>query len=387
MCSYRQRLLDNLTTPETLLRGVAGVHSNDLMPSTLSLGSEDVEERAPGSVRDRFRQMMVLDHAIDVEILNSNMMILLSVLLGDFEMKVSTLTSNLEMGLSSTLASLATAFATLFTSGYCALLAPEGGLALTVVAWISNGVAFRVSQEGQESNINADIGMLAHAWGMLILSLSLTDDEGIPVSISMQNEMGCLGCSFDWAVQFDLDGTTQLLGNGQMFPIRVKREISLVLPQLDGMPPIGFLEAWKAALLTQFSHGKEPFERFIQAICQHLDGRSGNMLSATTTKPGGQIILHEKLVRLLIVLFGGGQHLVIEMPRLNQAGHEFTGLLFIWVQAIFKRSHIHYFTANELSYQVGVGPSHPTPKRNASFIPKAFAQGLSLAEVGNFSEA
>ncbi len=164
------------------------------------------------------------------------------------------------------------------------MLAPEGGLALTVVAWISNGVAFRVSQEGQESNINADIGMLAHAWGMLILSFSLTDDEGIPVSISMQNEMGCLGCSFERAVQFDLDGTTQLLGNGQMFPIRVKREISLVLPQLDGMPPIGFL--------------------------------------------------------------------------------------------------VQYFTANELSYQVGVGPSHPTPKRNASFIPMSEAQGLSLAEVG-----
>ena len=47
-----QRLVDHLPTPRALLRGVAGVHSNDLMSSTLSLGSENSEERAPGGVHD-----------------------------------------------------------------------------------------------------------------------------------------------------------------------------------------------------------------------------------------------------------------------------------------------------------------------------------------------
>ena len=52
MCTDGKRLLDNLTTPIAFLRGVAGVHSNDLMSSTLSLGSENIEERAPGGVHD-----------------------------------------------------------------------------------------------------------------------------------------------------------------------------------------------------------------------------------------------------------------------------------------------------------------------------------------------
>ena len=73
-----QRLVDHLPTPIACLRGVAGVHSNDLMSSTLSLGSENIEECAPGGVHDAFCQMMIFDHAIDVQVLDSDMLILFS---------------------------------------------------------------------------------------------------------------------------------------------------------------------------------------------------------------------------------------------------------------------------------------------------------------------
>ena len=105
MRTDRQRLLDHLTTPITLLRGVTGVHSNDVMTSSCSLVFKDIEECAPGGVYDALGKMVIFYHAINVQILDGNMLILLRVLLGNFEMKVSTLTSNLEMGLSSTLAS------------------------------------------------------------------------------------------------------------------------------------------------------------------------------------------------------------------------------------------------------------------------------------------
>jgi len=54
-----QRLVDNLPTPRACLRGVGRVHSDYLMSSTLSLGSENIEERAPGGVHDAFCQMMI----------------------------------------------------------------------------------------------------------------------------------------------------------------------------------------------------------------------------------------------------------------------------------------------------------------------------------------
>src|SRR5712692_3342556 len=80
MRTHAQRLLDDLTTPIALLRGVAGVHSHDLMTSSLSLICKDVEERTPGGVQDGFRQMMVFHQIVDGEFLDGNMLILLRVL-------------------------------------------------------------------------------------------------------------------------------------------------------------------------------------------------------------------------------------------------------------------------------------------------------------------
>src|SRR5712692_7935747 len=88
MRTHRKRLLDNLPTPIAFLRGVAGVHSDHLMTSSLSLIFKDIEERAPGGIHDAFCQMMVLDHAVDIEVLDSDMMVLLGVLLGSLEMEI-----------------------------------------------------------------------------------------------------------------------------------------------------------------------------------------------------------------------------------------------------------------------------------------------------------
>src|SRR5712692_10762593 len=98
MCTDRQRLLDDLPTPIAFLRGEAGVHSNDLMSSTLSLGSKDIEERAPGGIHDRFGKVMVLDHAVNVQLLDGNKLILFSVGLGNLEMEITALALDLQMG-------------------------------------------------------------------------------------------------------------------------------------------------------------------------------------------------------------------------------------------------------------------------------------------------
>ena len=86
------------------------------------------------------------------------------------------------------------------------------------------------------------------------------------------------------------------------------------------------------------------------------------MLTPTTSELGGQIVFHEKLACLLIVRFGGGQHLIVEMARLNQAPHEGFDLDFIRVDSVLKRSHSRHFTANGLLYQAGMG-SHSHKER------------------------
>jgi hypothetical protein len=72
MGSHRERFLHNLPTVVALLCGKPGVHSDDLMSSTCSLGSENVEERAPAGAENGFRKVMVFDHVEDTQVLNGN---------------------------------------------------------------------------------------------------------------------------------------------------------------------------------------------------------------------------------------------------------------------------------------------------------------------------
>ncbi len=183
----RKRLLDDLPTPRAFLRGVAGVHSDHLMTSSLSLIFKDVEERAPGGVHDTFCQMMVFDHAVDIEVLDSDMMVLLGVLCSSLEMEITALPLDLQMGLCGALRSFASALRTLLPACNHALLAPERGLALAVVAGVLDGVAFRVREERFQPDIDPNIRMFTRGWSMFLLWFRLTHDESIPMAVSTQD--------------------------------------------------------------------------------------------------------------------------------------------------------------------------------------------------------
>src|SRR5207247_9699441 len=99
MGSYRQTLLYDHTTFEALLRREARIDSDHPMTSSLSLFFEDVEECAPTSVHDALCQRMVLDHVENTQLLNSDDLMLFSVLVRYLILEVTALTSNLEMRL------------------------------------------------------------------------------------------------------------------------------------------------------------------------------------------------------------------------------------------------------------------------------------------------
>src|SRR6185312_9581939 len=113
-----------------------------------------------------------------------------------------------------------------------------------------------------------------------------------------------------------------------------------VLPQLDGMPLVAFLEARKAHFHSKRFAGKKPLERLGESISKHLYCRGRDLLSTTTFKLCCQIVLGGEGACVLIVLFGDLKHLVIEDARLTQALHKQSVLLFLDEKAILKRFHV-----------------------------------------------
>jgi hypothetical protein len=383
MRTYTERFLDNLTTLIALLRGVAGVHSHDLMTSSCSLILKDIEKRAPGGVHDALRESMILGHVKNAQLLNGNHLVAFGILFGRLIVKVPPLAGNLEMRLGRTLSSLAAALAPLLPSGESSLLPSEGFLARAIKARISDHAALAISEEGLEPNIKTNVRMFTRGWQMLSLWLGFTHNQGVPVSISPEHQMTGLRDSFEGPMQLDLEGCPQLLGDTEVGASGGKLKVCLVLTQLDGVPSIRLFEAGEATLLIQYSQGKEPFEGFIQAISEHLDRGSGDLFATTTLEARRQIVLHEEFPRLLILCLGVCQHLIIEMPRRREAGHELAGLLFIWIQTVLKRSHLLYFNANPLICLVAEVSPLPQPQiRNAPDIPVAEARGFT-ARFGN----
>ena len=156
--------------------------------------------------------------------------------------------------------------------------------------------------------------------------------------------MSRLGRSIKRTVQLDFDGATQLLGKEKMFATLRQREIGLVLAQLDTMPAIGPLETGEAHTRDSILFGsKETFESSTQPIREHLNSGGRNMLPTSSLKGNIQLILGGERPISLILLLHRGQHLIIDMARLDETTHEQVLLLFIRIDPILKCSHVFYF--------------------------------------------
>ena len=334
-----ERLLNKLSTVTACLCGEARVHSYDLMTSPCSLLFKDVEERTPGGVQNGFRQVMVFHQSGDLKVFHGNTLIAFRIGLRCLEVLISTLTIDLQMRLGDIAGSFAKPVTFLFTAGKRALLASEDLLRRAIETWISNGMAFAISQEGLETDIHADIRMRTCGWGMFSLWVSLADNQRIPMPIGSEYQVNRFRRAFHRAVQLDLEEVTELLGHHKVFLILMQINIFAILSKLDAMPPVRLLEAGEAALLAQFFHGKKAFQRFGEPVSKHLNRGGRDMFFALPLELRFQFVLVRQGATLLIFLFGYCSHLIIETTRLSQTGDEVTALGLIDEKTVLECSH------------------------------------------------
>ena len=374
MRTYRQTLLDDLTTLVTFLTGEARVHSYHCVPSSLSLFTQDVEECAPTGVHDALGQGVVLGHVENVKLLNSNHLVLFGVLFGRFEMEITALARDLEMGLRRATSSLAASMAAFLASAQLALLASQGSLRGAIEARVFYGVALTIRQKGLEANVNADVRMLTRGWFMLGRWLHLTHDEGVPMPIRTMDQVNRLGCALNGPMQLDLEEVSELLGHNKMFLILMQIAIFAVLSQLNGVPAVWHFETRETSIRNAQLFGIEKaLERFGEPISQHLYRGCRDIFPATSLELCRQLVLGGEGAPLCILPFRDLKHLIIELARRDQATHEQMGLFFIWIQAVFKRSH-----TGILLHLIRL-VKHVPPAGGRRFTPMSEARGTHAA--------
>lgn len=345
MRTNRERLLYKLPTVAACLCGIARIHSDDLMTSPFSLVRENVEELPPSSIHDGLRKMMVLHHVGDLKVFYRDMEIGLCIPFGDFELVIAPLPIDLEMRLCRTLGGFPVSVTAFLAPAHQTLFASERALALAVMAWVLNRLPFRVGEKRFESNINADIRMGTGTCCMFCLWLCFADEQRIPMPVSTQDKMSGFGSTFDGAVQFDLERTAQLLGDKQVLPVCVQQHIPAVLlvsilPQLDGVPSIRFLETWEPDTRDMILLGsQETLERLTETVREHLYRSFGYILPSTPFELLIQVVFGRKRSILLILCLDGLKHLIVNETGLSQALHELSMLCFIHEKPILKCSH------------------------------------------------
>ncbi len=152
-------------------------------------------------------------------------------------------------------------------------------------------------------------------------------------------------------MQLDLEEVTELLGNDEMLLILMQIAVLTILPQLNGVPAVRLLETREAdAGNSILLCGKKAVEGFRKAVCQHLHGRSGHMVTLSF-ESRLKIVLTGEGAILLIVRLDHLQHSVIDATRLDQALYEPGMLSLIHEKAVFKSSHSDILSQTMRTYK------------------------------------
>jgi hypothetical protein len=369
MGTYRETFLYDFPTSMAFLRCEASRNLYHLMTSPRSLISKYLDKGSPTGIGNTLCQMMILEHAVDIQVFYADAFIALCVGFGGLEEEVAALAFDFEMGFGAIARCLASSPAPLLASAELALLAAQSVLTIAVIARIGNRRAVGINQEVFQADIEANSRMGAGSRCFLVgfLFCRLTDNKSIPVAVSPQDEMRRLGHALDGSVQLDFQEQAQLRGHMQVLAVAIQPHVPMfgILAKLDAMPAVGLFEARETARNAHFFAGQIPFERLIQPVCQGLDRCGGHMLASAALKGGHQVVLEEKLAGLGILRFCGFQHLVVQATRILQAGHQLLALYVVGIETIFKRSHalMILYRANVVNKRQGRISSHSSRLR------------------------
>ncbi len=214
---------------------------------------------------------MVFDHVADLKVFHHNALIAFGIGFRRLEMMIAPLSMDLQMGLGHIASGFAAAMTALLASAQLPLLAPQRFLRATIPARIVYRLAFRVSQEGFQPDIQANVRMRTSTGKMGPLGFCFTDNERVPVPIRTQDEMNGLRGALRAPMEVNFEEVPQLLGDDQVFFVLMQIGIFSVLPQLDGVPTVGLFETWEPDPGERLLFGREePLEGLTQPICQHL---------------------------------------------------------------------------------------------------------------------
>ena len=328
-----KRLFDNFTANRASLRCASGVDFLVHSPGAFSLGFEYGQEDTPRSICNAFGKVSVLEHVLDIEVFNSDIIVLFNERISGLVAEIKALIRNLLMTVRDKVASLAPSIATLLPArqsllrGFKFLFGEPKELRRVDLFPVARG------NERVKSDINTDI------------ESSMRQDHGItfngkgnvPLVVSATNTQG-LDRTTQFAMPLDLDVADILnvkFASLNLAPI-TKRCV------VDRIESVGRLESGIAWILARLYSSEERLERLIQTAQGLLKRtiiakrKAINFLFKFWQKSCGLGAVSDTLSGLFVSLFSLSKGLIVEKAMPIKLLSESTSLFTSWIEAIFE---------------------------------------------------
>ena len=267
MDSYRERFLDNRTAPGAFLACIVGFDFRKLLAGTFSLALQFQSKATPPCIRDALSEVMVLEHVLNLEVLNSYFVAPFKDRMCRLKLKVFPLVRNVFVATGNSITLFRSTFASFLTSREYLLMSSKFLFRFTEMAGVRDLFAVRINDKGVKPHINAECrlnGDFNRVW-------NLNDDCGVPTG-RLLGDGQCLNFAVgQWSMVSNLQVSDFRDNYTGKLPMDIANQIVRQVTKGHRPIPSFAFEAWEARFTTCFDTAKECFVCFIQTANRILE--------------------------------------------------------------------------------------------------------------------
>ncbi len=334
----------SMPTTTTRLTGISRVHSYETTPGPFCLDVQHTAKTSPCRITDTFSQTMIVEQAVDFQVLNRNQPEAVDYTTGMLVSEVASTPANTLMHSRHDFTTLRSSQRTLLLFGECALRFGKCLFLSTKEAWVGNLLPCGESGERLQSNVYPHL--LTRHWQRG--RLPLTGEGSVPLTRTTPTYAHRPGGAFEGAVKHYLHrphfGQVKLIANkfSSVAILRVAdRIVSTVAAKSGIAPPLSSLHPTEEGLKGQFY----PLGNVLQYLAMHPFERRTSLLEERDTSLS--LVPTGIAAFLFMSLFAVGKRVVVQPATFLKHLAHGSGLRFRWINSVQERlSHVtvmHYF--------------------------------------------
>src|SRR5712691_2910076 len=343
-------VLEQLTAARASLGGIGRVHQHDVSSSVCSFDNTSIAQVAPARIQDTFAEVGIANHVGDLQVFQSNQIVVFGIEMGHFVEQVLTLVLDMFVQALNAQQCLAAVVAALDLALQSALSKAQIALGQAIVLRRFNALARTVGEQVLDIQIDAN---LLSCWGQANRIRQLATKAHVPLASRAPN-----ACRFDTPCQRAMPTHSNSTHSRHLEASAIHLKAIAVLFEAKAIEVLKALEAWIARPFASLDAAKEGPECLVAIGSRYLVNVAVNSLEMAK---GSFVALDQSKLFIqtnaapfkLVAIFPLRKTHIVPTAGRVQAQRKALFLSRRGIEAVLISFHLHgqEFTAGELENQ------------------------------------